>query len=348
MKKLIKSKRNLALLISILLILLVAIFVKQIFWNSSYSSSEYKFSVQLFDKIIKAQSEGSTAELTKDEVNQIICLYFKEYRKGDLIVKSVEAEPENDSMRFYVPVSYKGFNVLMNSQGNISINDGKLKYTPEYFKAGKITLPKSYILKKLNEKLKNGADVEGNSIAINIKELPVGIKSISVKDKKLLVTLEKREFNIEDMLKGKLSSIKNFIGDSSAIKESSSYTKINSGSNTSKVNGKSTEEDAESKNDTGASSPVSSQKQQALDNVVGGLNAASASVSTGAQKAVISQMISVVSSMKDSSYNPYSEESSVRAAYGQLSQAEKTELKAAVFSNVDTSQTSILANMISN
>ncbi len=47
MKKLIKSKRNLALLISILLILLVAIFVKQIFWNSSYSSSEYKFSVQL-------------------------------------------------------------------------------------------------------------------------------------------------------------------------------------------------------------------------------------------------------------------------------------------------------------
>ncbi|WP_368490058.1 DUF2140 domain-containing protein [Clostridium sp. BJN0013] len=346
MKKLIKSKRNLGLLIIILLA--VAIFAKRIFWNSSYSSPEYKFSVQLFDKIIKAQSEDSTAELTKDEVNQIICLYFKEYRKNDVVVKSVEAELENDSMRFYVPVSYKGLNLLLWSQGSISLENDHIKYTPAYFKVGKVTLPKSYILKKLSQKLKSGADIEGNSIAINIKELPVGIKSISVKDKKLLVTLEKREFNIEDILKGKLSSIKNFIEDSSAIKESSSYTKINKGSNTSKVNKKSTEKDAESKNDTSASSPVSSQKQQALNSVISGLNAASASVSTGAQKAVISQMISVVSNMKDSSYNPYSEESSVKAAYGQLSQTEKAELKAAVFSNVDTSQVSILAGMIGN
>lgn len=348
MKKFIKNKKMIALTIVLILALAVAIFAKLIFWKSNYSSPEYKFSVVLFNKIIKAQSEGSTAELTKDEVNQIIFLYFKEYRKGNLVIKSVEGDIQEDVFLFYMPVSYKGVNLLVWSGGNISFSGGKIKYTPDYFKVGKVSLPKSYVLKKLGEKLKNGTTVEGNSITIDIKELPIGITSVSVKDNKLLITLEKREFNIEDILKGKLSSMKNFIEGSSAIKESSSYTKINSGSNTSKVNEKSTEKDTESKNDTSESSPVSSQKQQALDNVVSGLNAASASVSTGAQKAVISQMISVVNNMKDSSYNPYSEEGSVKASYAQLSQAEKAELKAAVFLNVDTSQVNILTDMMGN
>jgi hypothetical protein len=57
-------------------------------------------------------------------------------------------------------------------------------------------------------------------------------------------------------------------------------------------------------------------------------------------------MISVVGSMKDPSYNPYSAESGVRAMYGKLSQNEKLQLKAAVFENVDTSSASILYNMI--
>ncbi|MFL0194295.1 DUF2140 domain-containing protein [Clostridium sp. WILCCON 0269] len=345
MKKLIKSKRNVILLIIILLALIAGIFVNRIFWNSSYTSPEYKFSVQLFDKIMKAQSEGSTAELTKDEVNQIVALYFKEYRKGDVTVKSVEAELEDDSIRFYAPVSYKGINLFLWSQGGISLENSKIKYTPDYFKAGKVTLPKSYILKKLSQKLKNGAAVEGGSIVVNIKELPIGITAVSVKNGKLLVTLEKRKFNIEDMLKGKLSSIKNFIGNSSSIKESNSSTKINNGSNVSKANENGTEK---ANNGISTANSVSGEKQQVLSKVISGLNAASASVSTGAQKAVILQMISVVSNMSDPSYNPYSEESSVKAAYKQLSQTEKAGLKAAVFSNVDTSQVSVLANMIGN
>jgi len=148
------------------------------------------------------------------------------------------------------------------------------------------------------------------------------------------------------MLKGKLSSIRNLIKNSSDVKESGSYTKNNSGSGVSKSDENNTGKNDEVKNNTSESSLVSSEKQKSLDNVISGLNSASSSVSTSAQKAVISKMISVAGNMKDSSYNPYSEESSVKAAYGQLSQAEKAELKAALFSNVDSSEVDILEGMI--
>ncbi|BAH07763.1 hypothetical protein [Clostridium kluyveri] len=310
--KFMRSKKGIFLIVIVLLILAAAIFAKLIFWKSSYSSSEYKFSAELFNKIIKAQSEGSTAELTEDEVNQIIALYFKEYRKDDLVIKSIEGNIQDKTFGFYIPVSYKGFNVLINSQGNISVNNSELKYTPDYFKVGKITLPKKYVLEKLGEKLKSRAYVEGNSIMLNMKELPITITSIEVKNGKLLVTLEKKEFNIEDLLKGKLSSIRGVIGELNSFKSNSS------------------------------------EDSQIIDHVVSSLSLASDSLSTEAQKTVMSKMISVVENMRDSTYNPYPEESNVRAAYGKLSQSEKLELKTAVFSKVDTSQVNILQGMIEN
>ncbi|WP_333860229.1 DUF2140 domain-containing protein [Clostridium sp.] len=346
MKNFIKSKKGIFLCVIILLAFASVIFARLIFWKSDYSSPEYKFSAQLFSKVVKAQSEGSTVELTKNEINQIIALYFKEYRKGNLVVKSVEGDIQGKTFAFYVPVTYGKFNIFMNSRGSMSLNNGKLKYTPEYFKAGKITLPKSYILKKLSSKVKDEVDIEGDSIIVNIKEFLPQVKAVAVKDGKLFVTMEKKEFKIEDMLKGKLSSIRNLIKNSSDVKESGSYTKNNSGSGVSKSDENNTGKNDEVKNNTSESSLVSSEKQKSLDNVISGLNSASSSVSTSAQKAVISKMISVAGNMKDSSYNPYSEESSVKAAYGQLSQAEKAELKAALFSNVDSSEVDILEGMI--
>lgn len=206
-----KHRKSVFLVIIIVLILAAVAFGKLIFWESSYSPPKYKFSLELFNKMLGAQSTGGTAELTKDEVNQIISLYFQEYRGNDVIVKAVEADFSGDKMKFYIPMTYKDFDVLVTSEGSISKESDKIKYTPDYFKVGKITLPKAYVLKELSGKLKNTAAVEQNSIVIDTKEIPVGITALSVKNEKLLVTLEKRQLNIEDMLRGKLNSAKELI-----------------------------------------------------------------------------------------------------------------------------------------
>ncbi|MEY8000456.1 DUF2140 domain-containing protein [Clostridium sp. Mt-5] len=342
-----KSKKPIFLIVIIVLILAAAVFAKLAFWQSSYSPPKYKFSVGLFDKIIKAQDTGGTAELTKDEVNQIISLYFKEYRGSDITVKAVEADFSGDNMKFYIPVTYKNFNVLLTSEGSIFKESDKIKYTPQYFKVGKITLPKSYVMEKLKSRLKNSATVEQDSIMVSTKGFPVGITALSVKNEKLLVTLEKRQLNIEDILKGKLDSIRDLIKNYSSIKNLNLPTKISGGNQGAVENSSTLNSDGTSNSNTSSgSSSASSERQQAIGKVLSGLNAASGSVSTGSQKAVISQMISVVESMKDPSYNPYSAEGSVKAMYGKLSSGERAQLKAAVFSNVDTSSADILANMI--
>ncbi|OAA94182.1 hypothetical protein [Clostridium coskatii] len=347
MGKLKSRKKPVILIIIALFVVAVVVFAKLVFWNSSYSSPKYRFSADLLTKVLKAQESGGTAELSKDEVNGVISLYFKQYKTSDLVVKSVEADFKDDKMVFFAPVTYKNFNLLLSSQGDVSFEKGKIIYNPEYFKLGKIALPKSYVLKKLQPKLKNGMALEGDSITISTSGLPISIKNINVKDQKLLVTLEKKQLNIEDMLKGKISSsLQNFIKNFSNVKNLDPSTKTNNGNTDTKIKDSS---DQSSSSNTGSSkTPVSQERQQALNRLSGGLNAASGAVSTGGQKAVISQMASIVNNMKDSSYNPYSAEGSVRAAYNKLSSQEKAELKAAIGSNVDSSAVSILSSMIGN
>lgn len=348
MSKLKTSKKLIALIIIVLLIAAAAIFTKLLFWNSSYSSPKYKFSADLLTKVLKAQETGGNIELSKEEVNGIISVYFKQYRTNDLAIKSVEADFKDDNMVFYIPITYKGLNFFLWSQGDISLEKGKIKYTPSYFKLGKITLPKDYVLKKLESKLKNGVSLEGDSITVNTSGLPIGITGVKVKDQKLLVTLEKKQINIEDILKGKISSsLQNFMKNFSNIKNLDSSTKT-SGESTAAKTSDSSNQSGSSSNTGSSKSTVSPERQQALSRVASGLSAASGAVSTGGQQAVISQMISIVNNMKNSSYNPYSEEGSVRATYRKLSPQEKAELQAAVGANVDSSAASMLSGMVGN
>ena len=347
MSKLKTSKKPIALIIIVLLIAAVAVFAKLLFWNSSYSSPKYKFSADLLTKVLKAQETGGNIELSKEDVNGIISVYFKQYRTNDLDIKSVEADFKDDNMVFYVPITYKGFNFFLWSQGDISLEKGKIKYTPSYFKVGKITLPKDYVLKKLGSKLKNGVSLEGDSITVNTSGLPIGITGVNVKDQKLLVTLEKKQINIEDILKGKISSsLQNYMKNFSNIKNLDSSTKTSGESTAAKTSDSSNQSGSGST--SSSKSAVSPERQQALNRVASGLSAASGAVSTGGQQAVISQMISIVNNMKNSSYNPYSAEGSVRAAYSKLSPQEKAELKAAVGANVDSSAASMLSGMVGN
>lgn len=348
MGKLKSRKKPVILIIIALLVVAVAVFAKLVFWNSSYSSPKYKFSADLLTKVLKAQESGGTVELSKDEVNGVISLYFKQYKTSDLVVKSVEADFEDDKMVFFIPITYKNFNLLLSSQGDVSFQKGKIIYNPEYFKLGKITLPKSYVLKKLQPKLKNGMALEGDSITVSTSGLPISIKNISVKDQKLLVTLEKKQLNIEDMLKGKISSsLQNFIKDFSNIKKLDPSTKTNGESTGAKLNDNGIPS-VSSTQSSSSKTPVSQERQQALNRLSSGLNAASGAVSTGGQQAVISQLISIVNNMKDSSYNPSSAEGSVRAAYDKLSAEEKAGLRSAVLSNVNSSDAGTLGIIMGN
>lgn len=339
----IKQKKITKLVIAILLISIFCCiaFLALLFSNSSYTVKEQKVSAALVDKIREAQKQGSTVELNKEELNEIISMYFKgEKSSGNLKIKGVSGDITNGNLKLFIPVSYSGINILISSEGGLTYKDNNIEYTPLYFKAGKITLPKSFVLNKIKGHLKEGITVKSENVLIDKSMLPLKVKSIKINNDKISIGIEKAVKSLEENLK----SIEN---KAKGTDPSSSNLKPNSEEQVAKGNSSTSNQNNSSNSSTPGAGKDTSVMNAALDRISGGLYSAMSSVSTGGQKAVISAMISAANSMKGNpNANPYAYASSARAVYKNLSPQEKAELKSAVFSNVNGADVNIVSNML--
>lgn len=322
------------------ILLLVLVFFVLLFWNSSYKTKEVKLSSEVTNKMTKALFKDGTINLNSDELNQIINVYFKAGTYSKVTVKGIESEMKGDILYFYVPVKYKGINVLVTTYGKLNYKNNVLEYRVEHVNAGKIPIPRSLFLSKLENRIKGKASIKNNSICIDKFNSPVKIKSMRINDSKLTIKFEK----ISDILNNSGSSLMKIL-DSNMIsrlqKSMNSKTAENSPSS-SVSNGKDNSNQSEK-----ASINNTKESDAALNRITSSLNSALGSANSAGAKSVISEMISAANSMKGSSnLNPYSYSGAVRASYSKLTSAEKVDLKSAVFSNVNSSDVSIISSMI--
>lgn len=340
-----KNKKKISIFLSagVVVIVLIGIFFTSLFSNSTYTESDIKISSQLIDKIRAAQKQGDVLQLNNEELNQIKNMYFKkEMTSGSITVKGIYPHILNNSLKLYIPMSYKGYNLLASSEGSLILENNNIEYKPSYFKVGNITVPNSLVLNNLKSHSAKGISVNNGTIALDKNMIPLKINSIEIKEDKLLLGLEKSSTAIEEKLKTIEDKVKNSLQGSSA----SLSGKDTKQSSTSQKNVEASKEES-SAGGSSQSTKSNEEMSQALDRISGSLNAAMSSVSTSGQKAVISEMISATNSMKaDPSMNPYAAAGSVRSIYKNLSSSEKSELKAAVFSNINGSDINIVVKMI--
>ncbi|MDW8802588.1 hypothetical protein P8V03_15680 [Clostridium sp. A1-XYC3] len=339
MNKIINCKKFKLCVGIIVLAALLITFFKLLFWNSSYTMEKTKVSASFVDKVTKSQKQGETLKLDKEELNQAISMYIKEEKSsGNIRIKGIQGDIVNGNLKLYVPTSYKGINLLITSEGKLSYEENKVVYTPLYFKAGKITLPKDFVMAKLKDKSKDKISIENGTIAVKEEILPIKINSIEVKNDEIFVGMKKVSNIIEEKIKDIQNNIKDALKNNNLTEDNASKSNLENNTSSGETKGN----DAPSENTKNLS-----QRDEALDRINNGLSAAGGSVSTGGQKAVISSMISAINSMKGNpSANPYSAAGGVRAVYNKLSQQEKTELKAAVFSNINGTDINIVSSMI--
>lgn len=338
-----KKKVSILLLVALVVIVALSVFFKSLFYNSSYTESDIKISSTLIDKIREAQKQGTTLQLNNEELNQVKNMYFKkEMTSGSTTVKGIYPHISNNSLKLYIPISYRGYNLLVSSEGKLLLDNNNIEYKPSYFKVGNMTVPNSLVLNKLKSHLTKGVSANNENIVLDKNMIPLKIKSLEIKEDDLLLGLEKSSTAIEEKLKDIQNKVKDSLQSSSA-NLSGKDTQGNSASE------KSTEASKEESPAKGSAQSAKNtvEMNQALGRISSSLNAAMSSVSTGEQKAVISEMISVTNSMKDNpSMNPYAAASSVRSIYKNLSPGEKSELKSAVLSNVNGSDVNIVMKMI--
>lgn len=341
----IKNKKKISIFLSVTLILIVllGVFFTSLFSNSSYTESDIKISSELIDKIREAQKQGTTLQLNNEELSQVKNMYFKgQMTSGSITVKGVYPHILNNSLKLYIPVSYKGYNLLVSSEGNLTLYNNNIQYKPSYFKVGNIKISNSLVLNKLKNYLKKGVSINNENIVLDKSMIPLKIKSIEIKDENLLLGIEKGSTIIEDQLKSIENKVKGSLQDSST----NISGKDAQGNSTSEKNTEDSKVESADKSSS-QSAKTTEEGEQALDRISSGLSGAMSSVSTSGQKAVISEMISVINSMKGNpSMDPYSAAGSARAIYKNLSSSEKAELKSAVFSNINGNDINIVSQML--
>lgn len=312
MKKNSSRRGKIALLIIILIIAAAAAFFSLIFWNSSYSVKEYKFSQDIFDKIIESQKSGGTVKLDSEELNGLLTSFVGSNRtSGSIEVRGINAEITDSTLKFYMPVTYKKFNFLMTSEGRVYLKNNSIMYDPSYFKLGKISIPENYVLGKLSGKLNNRLKVEENAISIPSSLIPISMDSIEVQNKMLVIKVAEGGMSVDQ----KLNWFKNTIKSAENAEQSGS---AQSGSAENGV-----------QNSSGKGSTQSGGKSEAQGNNQTDGNDASKSTASVNEQAVISEIVSAVNSRNKAALI------SAQADYNKLSPEGKKRVEAAVVSGLD-------------
>ncbi|MGH4050623.1 MAG: hypothetical protein ACREVX_04605 [Clostridium sp.] len=134
---------------------------------------------------------GGEFEITQEDMNGLIKLYFKEpLSKGNISVKEINTEMKNSEILIEAPMSYKNIDLLFSTTGKLNVMDGEITYVADNFKIGKITLPKALVMSQISKSGKGDIFyVEDNIVKINTEKFPLKINSLEIKEDKMVGAL---------------------------------------------------------------------------------------------------------------------------------------------------------------
>ena len=149
--------------------------------------------VNVVDKIHTAEKQGGTAELTEADFNAILELSMRNKTlSGNLIVKGMYSQITEGKLKVYVPVSYRGFTLLISSSGDLVYNEGQVIFKPNYIQVGKLHLPMKFVAKRLHSYSIAGGMVKDNgSVELPKQIFPFNLKNVTISGEKMVLVIDK-------------------------------------------------------------------------------------------------------------------------------------------------------------
>ena len=267
-------------------------------WGGDYFVFKVNSPAYIVDKIRSAEKQGGTVELTDPDFNALLELSMRNKTlSGNLKVKGLYAQITDGKLKMYVPISYRGLNLIILSTGDLVYKDGLVVFQPYYIQVGKLQLPIGFVANKLHSYSIAGGTIQDNGFVEMPKEVfPFHLTNLTVSGDKIVLVLDKVVPPQPQVVEHNPSP-------------GSSSSPSNKGN--SKVD-------------------LLKRGQSQLSEVYG-------SVKTAPEKEVIRQIQAVVAKMVDNPAYPFAAESqNVKAQYNHLSPEEKSDIKDAILMNMDT------------
>lgn len=192
-----RTKRKILRLMPIILLVALATFIYMTLYNGE-TVVDKRLTSNVMQKLSsEILGNGGQFEITQEDMNAAIKLYFKEpIRKGDIIVKEVNTKISDDEILIEAPFSYKNQNLLFSSKGKLSVSDGEITYDVDNFKIGKLLLPKKLVMTQISKKSNDQFYVKDNLLKIKTGVFPLAISSLEIEGNKIVGKVGFKGLNI--------------------------------------------------------------------------------------------------------------------------------------------------------
>lgn len=335
MNKILK-KRNVKIILVVIILLIGASWL--IFSKGNYKSykSEDSFKA-LMGVMLDSVNNKGVMILEEKDINALASSYLKEgINKGGLTIKGLNVNVNGEKVTVLIPIKYKSFSMLFSTKGNFQFIDNNLWFTPDYFKIGKISLPKKYVMNLMKSKFGSKIQEKEGSLIVGKGVIPFEFSSIELIGGKFVIVskVETNELikNTSEAI-GKLEQeIKAQIAKESQNKVNSSQVKdsVNNTSNNDKTNSNS------NSNTNGDSKNETKESEDSLNTIFEDLSGLQGHLATAKEKQMVSMMTSTINNIKTNpDYNFWNDMDKVMDIYKTLSPQEKKNFKTKVLSNID-------------
>jgi hypothetical protein len=132
----------------------------------------------------KSMAAEKTISLTTEDIDNLMKLYLLNIEKeGVLQIENVTSRIEDNKISFYVSIKYHNIKLMVSTNGSLEYDDTLLCYYPNYFKLGKLPLPKTFIYRVMKKYA--AVNTEMGRIEFKLEKLPFKVESMEVKKDKL-------------------------------------------------------------------------------------------------------------------------------------------------------------------
>jgi hypothetical protein len=143
---------------------------------------------------LKDFASGESISLSSEDINKLLAHSLtKASTFGSINIESFRNTIKDNRLGFSALTKLHGVKLLLSTNGRLEYDGTSICYYPEYFKLGRLSLPKAFVYNQLKNYIT--IDSYKDKIFIDKNKLPINIESLKVENNILNVRLAKLSLN---------------------------------------------------------------------------------------------------------------------------------------------------------